>query len=241
MSEPQRKYNIVNPPGEHRMEGDLRVCDPEKTDHTKDMESWRIFRIMGELIDGFSMLRKYRLAATFFGSARSQMEPKVYEDARLLAEKLAKSGFVVITGGAGGIMESASKGAFEAGGQSVGLNIKLAHEQHVNPYLTDTALFNYFFTRKVMLSFASEVYIYFPGGFGTMDELFEILTLVQTNKIKRIPIILYNREYWTPLVTFFKDHLLAKYKTINKEDLALFHVVDSPEEAHEAVLNLVKC
>lgn len=241
MSDPQRKYRIVNPPGEHRMEGDFRVCDPEKTDHTKDMESWRIFKIMGELIDGFSMLRKYRLAATFFGSARSHMNPKIYEDARLLAEKLAKSGFVVITGGAGGVMESASKGAFEAGGQSVGLNIKLPTEQHVNPYLTDTALFNYFFTRKVMLSFASEVYIYFPGGFGTMDELFEILTLVQTNKIKRIPIILYNREYWTPLLNFFKEHLLVKYQTINKEDLDLFVVADTPEEAHQAILTLVKC
>lgn len=241
MPDPQRKYRIVNPPSEHRMEGDLRVCDPEKTDHTKDMESWRIFKIMGELIDGFSMLRKYRLAATFFGSARSHMDPKIYEDATLLAGKLAQSGFVVITGGGNGVMEAASKGAFETGGQSVGININLPMEQKPNPYLTETATFNYFFTRKVMLSFASEVYIYFPGGFGTMDELFEILTLVQTNKIKRIPIILYNKEYWTPLIAFFKDHLLLKYKTINKEDLDLFVVVDTPEEAHQAILTLVKC
>lgn len=223
------------------MEQELRVCDPEKTDHTKDMESWRIFKIMGELIDGFAMLRKYRLAATFFGSARDHMEPKIYAGATELAKKLAESGFVVITGGAGGIMEAASKGAFEAKGQSLGLNIKLPMEQNTNPYLTDSANFNYFFTRKIMLSFASEVYIYFPGGFGTMDELFEILTLVQTNKIKRIPIILYDREYWQPLLTFFEEHLLKRYKTINKEDLELYRVVDSPEEAYDAVLELVKC
>lgn len=241
MSDTQKKYNIVNPPGEHRLEGELRVCDPEKTDHTKDMDSWRIFKIMAELVDGFAMLRKYRLAATFFGSARETLDGKIYEETRLLAEKLSKSGFTIITGGANGIMGAASKGAFESGGQSVGLNIKLPTEQHVNPYLTDTATFNYFFTRKVMLSFASEIYIYFPGGFGTLDELFEILTLVQTNKIKRIPILLYNREYWEPLVTFFKERLLKTYQTINEKDLDLFTVVDSVDEAYEATLKLVKC
>ncbi len=223
------------------MEGELRVCDPEKTDHTKDMESWRIFKIMAELVEGFGMLRKYRLAATFFGSARSQLGEKVYEDATALAAKLAESGFVIITGGAAGVMEAANKGAFEAGGQSIGLNIELPSEQAPNRYLTDTATFNYFFTRKVMLSFASEVYIYFPGGFGTLDELFEILTLVQTNKIKRIPIILYNREFWTPLLAYFKDHLLEQYHTIAKADLDLFQVADSVDEAYDMVVKLVKC
>ncbi len=223
------------------MEGELLVCDPEKTDHTKDMESWRIFRIMAELVDGFTMLRKYRLAATFFGSAQHDSPPEVYADATALAGKLAKSGFVVITGGGDGIMGAASKGAFEAGGQSVGLNIKLPFEQAPNPYLTETATFNYFFTRKVMLSFASEVYIYFPGGFGTMDEFFEILTLVQTNKIKRIPIILYGKDFWEPLINFFEKTMLRDYKTISKDDLKLFVVVDTVDEAYEAVLTLVKC
>jgi len=234
------KKNLATPE-EHRLEKELRVCDPEKTDHTATMESWRIFKIMGELIDGFAMLRKYRLAATFFGSARDHMDPKIYEGATELARRLSESGFTVITGGAGGVMEAASRGAFEAKGQSLGLNINLPMEQNINRYLTDTATFNYFFTRKIMLSFASEVYIYFPGGFGTLDELFEILTLVQTNKIKRIPIILYDKEYWTPLLTLFEEHLLKRYKTISKSDLDLYQLVDSPDEAYEAILDLVKC
>jgi uncharacterized protein (TIGR00730 family) len=237
----KKKYNIVNPPGEHRMEGELRVCDPEKTDHTKDMESWRILKIMAELVDGFKMLRKYKLAATFFGSARRQLGEGIYADATNLAERLSESGFTIITGGASGIMEAANKGAYEAGGNSLGLNIKLATEQNVNGYLTDTATFNYFFTRKVMLAFASEVYIYFPGGFGTMDEFFEILTLVQTHKIKRIPIILYSKEYWTPLIDFFENHMLKKYNSISEGDLKLFTVVDSVDEAYEEVMKQVKC
>lgn len=232
---------IINPPEEHRMEGDLRVCDPEKTDHTKDMESWRIFKIMAEFVEGFDMIRKYNLAATFFGSARCELGEKTYQDAEALAQKLAKSGFTIITGGASGIMEAANKGAFEAGGKSVGLNIELQKEQKPNPYLTDGATFNYFFTRKVMMSFASEAYIYFPGGFGTLDEFFELLTLVQTNKIKRIPIILYDREYWAPLIDFFEHSLLEKYNTISRDDLKLYRVVNSVDEAYEAIVNLVKC
>jgi uncharacterized protein (TIGR00730 family) len=165
----------------------------------------------------------------------------VYDDASALAGKLAKAGFTVITGGASGIMEAANKGAFEAGGKSVGLNIELPSEQGSNPYLTDSATFNYFFSRKVMLSFASEVYIFFPGGFGTLDEFLEILTLVQTRKIKRIPIILYNKGYWTPLLKFFENHLLKEYQTIDKADLSLYHVVDSVDEAYESILKLVKC
>ena len=231
----------MNAPDEHRMEGELKICDPEKTDHTKDMESWRIFRIMTELVGGFQMLRKYKLAATFFGSARAELEPRIYADATNLAEKLSESGFTIITGGASGIMEAANKGAYEAGGKSVGLNIKLNTEQEPNGYLTETSTFNYFFTRKVMLAFASEVYIYFPGGFGTMDEFFEIITLIQTNKIKRIPIILYSKEYWTPLIEFFQKHMLEKYKTIEKEDLKLFTLVDTVDEAYEEIIRQVKC
>lgn len=223
------------------MEGELKVCDPEKTDHTKDMESWRIFKIMAEFVEGFQMLRKYRLSVTFFGSARTHMEKRLYDDATALAGKLAGSGFAVMTGGAAGIMEAANKGAFEAGGQSVGLNIKLTNEQEPNKFLTDTATFNYFFSRKVMLTFASELYIYFPGGYGTLDELMEILTLVQTNKIKRIPVLLYGKDFWTPLVTFFEESLAQQYKTIDKEDLKLFRVVDTVDEAYEAALELVKC
>lgn len=241
MTEEEKQKQAVQAPEIHRMEGELRVCDPERTDHTKDMESWRILKIMDEFVEGFKTVRKYKLAVTFFGSARSTMNPKMYEEATLLAHMLAKSGFAVITGGAGGIMEAANKGAYEAKGQSIGFNIELNTEQRPNKYLTEVTTFNYFFSRKVMLAFASELYIYFPGGFGTLDELFEILTLVQTNKIKRIPIILYGKEYWTPLVDFIENTMLKEHKTIDKDDLKLFRVVDSVEEAYELALKLVKC
>lgn len=138
-------------------------------------------------------------------------------------------------------MGAANKGAFEAGGQSVGLNIKLPHEQNENPYLTDSLTFNYFFTRRVMLSFASEVYIFFPGGYGTLDEVFEILTLIQTNKIKHIPVILYGKEFWVPLVSLFEDMLLKTQHAISKGDLDIFVVADSVDEAYEQILTLVKC
>ncbi len=230
----------ITAPTVHRMEGELRVCDPLKVDHTKDMESWRILRIMDELIRGFETLRKYRLAATFFGSSRCTFEDQIYKDAERLAGMLARSNFAVISGGAGGIMEAANKGAFEAGGQSVGLNIKLPDEQGGNRYTTETMNFNYFFTRRVMLSFASEVYIVFPGGFGTLDEFFEVLTLVQTNKIKRIPIILYGATFWTPLIAFMRDQLIPN-KAIDPEDLDLFVLADSVEDAYEKIVTLVKC
>jgi uncharacterized protein (TIGR00730 family) len=229
------------PPTIHRMEGELKVCDPMKTDHTKDMESWRILKIMGEIVDGFDLLKKYSLAASFFGSARNTLEPRMYQDAEALAGKLSRSNFAVITGGGPGIMEAANKGAKEAGGASIGLNIKLPQEQYENPYLTDALPFNYFFTRRVMLSFASEVYIFFPGGFGTMDELFEILTLVQTNKIKRIPIILYGADFWGKVVGLMESELLQGNHVIDSGDLDLFVVVDSVDEAYEKILTLVKC
>jgi len=206
------------------------------------MESWRILKITDELIRGFALLRKYRLAATFFGSARYKLDDhKLYKDAEVLAGKLAHSGFAIITGGATGIMESANRGAKEAGGDSIGLNIELPHEQGGNKYVTDGMAFNYFFTRRVMLSFASEVYVFFPGGYGTLDEFFEILTLVQTGKIKRIPIVLFDKDYWTPLVTLLRQMVLETEHAIDEEDLDLFVVVESVDEAYEQILKLVKC
>lgn len=228
-------------PDEHRLEQDLRVCDPEKNDHTQDIETWRIFRIMAEFIEGFTLLRRYKLAVTFFGSARTQLSKKIYSDATELAKRLSESGFAVITGGAAGIMEAANKGAYEAGGASVGLNIQLPSEQQPNRYLTDGQTYNYFFSRKVMLSYASEAYIFFPGGYGTLDEFLEILTLVQTAKIKRLPILLYDREYWEPITDLFRDHLLKKYRTISEGDLKLYRVVDSVDEAYETVISDVRC
>lgn len=203
------------------------------------IQSWRIFRIMSEFVDGFEILRKYSTAATFFGGARFNPTDSYYKSAELLASKLAKKGFAIITGGGPGIMEAANVGSYKVGGKSIGLNIELPMEQKLNPYVTETESFHFFFSRKVMLAFASEVYVYFPGGFGTLDELLEIMTLVQTRKIAKIPIVLYGKDFWDPLITFFEKQLYLKYKTISKEDLDLFHVVDSEDEAYEYILKHV--
>lgn len=187
---------------------------------------------MAEFVAGFDLLRRYRLAATVFGSARALPDDQWYQESQKLGYLLAKDGFAIITGGGGGIMGAANKGAYEAGGDSIGLNITLPHEQRLNSYVTDAETFHYFFSRKVMLSFASEVYIYFPGGFGTLDEFFEILTLVQTKKIVRVPIVLIGRDYWKPLINWFENTLLEKYRSIGRNDVDLFTIVDSADEAH---------
>ncbi len=203
------------------------------------VQSWRVFRIMSEFVEGFETLRKYSTAATFFGSARLRPGDPSYKDAESLAARLARVGFSVITGGGPGIMEAANVGAFKVGGKSVGLNIELPMEQKLNPYVTESKQFHFFFSRKVMLSFASEVYIYFPGGFGTLDELFEIVTLIQTKKISKIPIVLYGKDFWTPLFGFIRETLLKEYKTIDEEDIEMFKIVDSVEEAYEYILDHV--
>lgn len=203
------------------------------------VQSWRIFRIMSEFVDGFELLRRYGLAATFFGSARCSAGDEVYKTAEDLAAKLAKSGFAIITGGGPGVMEAANVGAFKVGGKSVGLNIKLPMEQRLNPYTTESETFQFFFSRKVMLSFASEVYVYFPGGFGTLDELFELVTLIQTKKITPVPIILYGKEFWTPALDWIEKTMYKKYATISKEDMDLYHLVDSVDEAYEVIMKKV--
>lgn len=210
----------------------------QQGDEDVSMTSWRIFRIMAEFVAGFDLLRKYRLAVTVFGSARSLPDSHWYQESQKLGYLLAKDGFTIITGGGGGVMGAANKGAYEAGGNSVGLNIKLPHEQRLNSYVTDSETFAFFFTRKVMLSFASEVYIYFPGGFGTLDEFFELVTLVQTGKITKVPILLIGRDYWQPLLDWFSNTLLEKHRTIGKDDINLFHIVDSAEEAHALIQQL---
>jgi uncharacterized protein (TIGR00730 family) len=199
------------------------------------VQSWRVFRIMSEFVDGFEVLRKYSTAVTFFGSARLRPGDAAYKEAEQLAARLARSEFTIITGGGPGIMEAANVGAFKVGGKSVGLNIELPMEQKINPYVTQSKQFHFFFSRKVMLAFASEVYVYFPGGFGTLDELFEIVTLIQTKKISRIPIVLYGKDFWTPLIGFMKKTLIEQYGTIDASDLDLFAVVDSVDEAYEYI------
>ncbi|HMO77761.1 MAG TPA: TIGR00730 family Rossman fold protein [Candidatus Paceibacterota bacterium] len=205
------------------------------------IQSWRVFRIMSEFVQGFELLRNYGLAATFWGSARITPTEPYYKAAEELAAKLAKKGFTIISGGGPGIMEASNVGAFKVGGNSIGLNIKLPFEQKLNPYTTESLNFDFFFSRKVMLTFSSEVYVYFPGGFGTLDEFFEIITLIQTKKIERIPVVLYGKDFWEPLITFFEKSLLKKHKTISKEDLELFHLVDTVEDAYKYILKHAPC
>lgn len=217
------------------VERPLLVCKPSR------IESWRVFKIMAEFVEGFDVIRKYSLAATFFGSARATFGDDVYRHATELAGRLAKQGFAVITGGSSGIMQAANRGAFEAGGESVGMNINLKEPQSYNPYLTERFGFDHFFVRKVMLTYASEVYIYFPGGYGTLDEFFEIITLVQTKKIRKIPLVLFGKEYWTPLVEFLTKKVYEDHHAIDQGDLELFHLVDTVDEAYDYIVKNVSC
>ena len=217
-----------------------RVDEELLTRDGADIQSWRIFKIMAEFVNGFELLRKYGLAATIFGSSRCNSGNEVYQMSEDLAAKLSKEGFTIMTGGGGGVMEGANKGAYEAKGKSVGLNIRLPHDaQEPNHYTTDAEHFDYFFTRKVMLSYASEVYIFLPGGFGTLDEFFEIVTLIQTKKIKNIPIVLIGKEFWMPLLVWIEDAMLHRYRTIDAKDMEIYHLVDSVDEAVSYIVEKV--
>ncbi len=195
----------------------------------KTSETWRVFRIQSELVEGFETLNDLGPAVTIFGSARLKPGNKYYDDAVTVARKLADDGFAIITGGGPGIMEGANKGAKKGKAHSVGLNIEIPSEQVPNKYQDISLSFRYFFIRKLMFIKYAIAYIIFPGGFGTMDELFEALTLVQTKRIKSFPIILYGSEYWEGLIDWMKKTLIAQ-GTIEREDFALFSLVDKPEE-----------
>jgi uncharacterized protein (TIGR00730 family) len=184
---------------------------------------------MAEFIEGFEFLADLKKEVTFFGSARTPATDRWYKEARKLATMLGRAGFTIITGGGPGIMEAGNRGAVEAGAPSVGLNIQLPNEQRVNRYVRKSKAFYYFFTRKVMLTVSSQAYIYFPGGFGTIDEFSEIITLVQTKKMCKVPIILVGKEYWSGLIAWVKVAMLPSY--IHEADLELFTIVDTAEEA----------
>ena len=201
-----------------------------RLDFTKE-EPWRIFRIMAEFVDSFEALSPYRNLIAVFGSARIKPGSPRYEDCVHLGELLAEGGFGVLSGGGPGIMQAANRGAFLRGGRSVGLNIGLPMEQHPNPYQNISFNFRYFFIRKVcFLKYCSGVVVY-PGGFGTLDELAEVLTLVQTEKIDPVPIVLVDRKFWGPLVDWLRN-TMAEEGTISPEDLQLFSLVDTAEEAY---------
>lgn len=195
----------------------------------------RLTRIDKEFADGFKMVNGVQRSVTIFGSARFTEENEYYKKARELSGLLAKNGYSVVTGGGGGIMEAGNRGAFEAGGESYGFNISLPHEQVLNDYTTGSMPFHYFFARKVILAYGAEAYVYFPGGFGTFDELFEILTLVQTHKIPEAPIILIGSEFWRPLDEFIKTKLLNEKQVVSEGDEQIYTITDSLEEAMEVI------
>ncbi len=199
--------------------------------HVKNICPVRISRIVGEFIKGFNFLKEYDKTVSIFGSARIKSSHKYYKEAVELSKELSKRGYVVITGGGPGIMEAANKGAYEAGGESLGMDINLPTEQKTNKYVKKSVSFRYFFIRKVMLTFAAKAYIFFPGGFGTLDEFFEIITLIQTEKIKKIPIILLHKSYWEPVLSLIDEILYKKNKAISKNDMKLYYLADNSKEA----------
>lgn len=203
----------------------------------KTNDSWAIFKIMGEFVNGYEKLSKIGPCVSIFGSARTKPDHEYYKLAEDVAQKIVDSGYGVITGGGPGIMEAGNKGAHIAGGTSVGLNIDLPFEQHDNPYIdSDKSLdFDYFFVRKVMFVKYSQGFVVMPGGFGTLDELFEAITLIQTHKIDTFPIILVGKKFWGGLVDWIKNTLLTE-KNISAKDIDLIHVVDTSEEVVE-ILN----
>jgi uncharacterized protein (TIGR00730 family) len=209
----------------------LETPEPGEFLHT---DTWRVFRIMGEFVQGFEELARVTNAVAVFGSARTPADHPEYKAAQETGALLARAGHAVITGGGPGIMEAANRGAFEAGGASVGCNIELPHEQYSNPYLTLSIKFKYFFVRKMMFVKYSDAFIIFPGGFGTLDELFEALTLIQTRKIHNFPVVLFGSAYWQEMLDWLRGPMLAEGKIV-EEDFRRLHVTDSPAEVVDII------
>jgi uncharacterized protein (TIGR00730 family) len=219
---------------------DERIKDKlkQKTwNEVRTNDSWAIFKIMSEFVNGYETMARIGPCVSIFGSARTKPDHKYYHLAERIAYKISKAGYGVITGGGPGIMEAGNKGAHHGGGTSVGLNIVLPFEQHFNPYIDkDKNLnFDYFFVRKVMFVKYSQGFVVMPGGFGTLDELFEALTLIQTKKIGKFPIILVGSEFWSGLLDWIKTVIIEKYQNANPEDMKLIQVVDNEDEVVEAL------
>ncbi len=213
---------------------DERLLETPRADEFLHTDTWRVFRIMGEFVQGFEDLARIKNGVAIFGSARTPPDDPEYKAAQETAALLAQAGCSVITGGGPGIMEAANRGAFEAGGTSVGCNIELPHEQGSNPYLTLSLKFKYFFVRKMMFVKYSDAFIIFPGGFGTLDELFEALTLIQTKKIHNFPVVLYGSQYWKGMLEWLRGPMLGEAKIV-EDDLKRLHLTDSPAEIVEIV------
>lgn len=208
-------------------------------DDFKTGESWRLFKIMGEFVEGIDTLHELGPAISIFGSARTKQDHPDYIKAQKTAALFASEGYAVITGGGPGIMEAANRGAADQGGESVGLKINLPFEETANPYVTTSVDFHYFFVRKVMFVKYAQAYIIMPGGLGTLDEMFETLTLVQTGRIRRMPVILMGRTFWGGLMDWIKDRLVQGGQ-ISPEDMTLFRLTDEPEQALEIVKDFYK-
>ncbi|HPR63284.1 MAG TPA: TIGR00730 family Rossman fold protein [Thermoanaerobaculia bacterium] len=217
----------------------FRVPSREELDDFTTKDPWRALRILGEVVDGFEALHRVRGAVAIFGSARVKEGSPHYDAARETARRLAVKGFSIITGGGPGIMEAANRGAQDGKGLSVGCNIQLPFEQEPNTYQDISLEFRYFFVRKLMFVKYSTAFVIFPGGFGTMDELFEALTLSQTDKIEHFPVVLYGRDFWAPLVQFIEG-TLGDTGYISPEDRMLFTIVDSPEEVENHIVSFAR-
>ncbi|GAB5408360.1 MAG: TIGR00730 family Rossman fold protein [Balneolaceae bacterium] len=219
--------------------GEYTIPDNYREGSSNDL--WSVFKIMGEFVEGYDKLFKIGPCVTIFGSARTKQEEKYYELASKFAAELTKKGFGVISGGGPGIMEAANKGAKESNGKSVGVGIELPHEQGINEYVDPRYKinFNYFFVRKVMFVKYSQALVVFPGGFGTLDELFESLTLIQTKKIEKIPIVLFGEEYWRGLIDWM-NNTMKEWGTISERDTALFMVTDNYEEGVDHICDFYK-
>jgi len=222
-----------HPRGTTQDEQLLESPGPDEFTHT---DTWRVFSIMGEFVTGFDELATLTRGVSIFGSARTHNDDPYYKAAEETAALLTRVGFAVITGGGPGIMEAANKGAFDAGGQSIGCNIELPFEQGSNPYLTKGLKFKYFFVRKMMFVKYSLGFIIFPGGFGTLDELFEALTLIQTKKIRNFPVVLFGSSYWEGLLNWIRDPVFKEGK-VTEQDLKRFHITDSPAEVVRIIVD----
>ncbi len=221
----------------HQKAADTKMPEkPFTREAIHDEANKRLSRINHEFVHGIDFLKTFPKSVSFFGSSRLGETDPAYKKAQSVASKIVKElGFAIVTGGGPGIMEAGSRGAHDAGGRSLGLTIRLPMEQDSNPYLTDKVDFYYFFSRKVILSFSAEAYLFFPGGYGTLDEFFEIITLIQTNKIEKVPVVLVGVDFWKPIDEFIKNSLLAKYKTIGPNDPALYTVTDDEDKIIEII------
>ncbi len=228
-----RKYSD---PATNDGSNDDRFCIDKPFNFAEDA-NWRIFRIMSEFIAGFEFLAPLRREVTFFGSARLTSESRWYQQAVALGRLLGENKFTVITGGGPGIMEAGNRGAHEVGGESVGLDIELPTEQRRNPYVKKGIGFHYFFTRKIMLSASAQAYVFFPGGLGTLDEFFEMITLIQTNKMEIVPVICVGKDFWNPIDSWLRTDVAEKYGLISAADTSIYTIVDSAIEAFNLIKN----